>query len=136
VVPPRIEAPGPATRADRAPPRLARGEKGAGRQWEYPHRRLAGRDPRRDRVFAGLRALGQETREANEGLLDAYWEVSDTLRKREKVLKALGEEGVPAKELAAMTAMYDAVQAAVGILDGGESGVRSMDVWVARFQVV
>lgn len=62
--------------------------------------------------------------------------MSDTLRKREKVLKALGDDGLPEKELAAMAAMYDAIQGAVGVLDGGESGVRSMDVWVARFQAV
>lgn len=78
----------------------------------------------------------QETRPSNEGLLDAYWEVSDTLRKREKVLAALQEEGVPEKELAAMEAMYDAIDAAVGVIEGGESGVRSMDVWVARFRAV
>lgn len=83
-----------------------------------------------------LRLFAQEFRESNEGLLDAYWEVSHTLRNREKVLKALGEGGVPEKELAAMAAMYDAVKAAVGILDGGESGVRSMDVWIAKFQAV
>lgn len=68
-------------------------------------------------------------------MLDAYWEVSDTLRRRETVLKALGE-GVPEKELGAMVAMYDAIQAAVLNLEEGESGVRSMDVWVARFQAV
>jgi hypothetical protein len=85
---------------------------------------------------SAFKLSAQETRVTNEGLLDAYWEVSDTLRKREKVLQALGAEGVPERELAAMVAMYDAIQAAVGVLDGGESGVRSMDVWVAKFQVV
>jgi hypothetical protein len=85
---------------------------------------------------SAFRLAGEETRASNEGLLDAFWEVSYTLRKREKVLKTLGEDGVPEKELAAMVAMYDAVQAAVGILEGGERGARSMDVWVARFQVV
>ncbi|KIN05824.1 hypothetical protein OIDMADRAFT_38276 [Oidiodendron maius Zn] len=83
-----------------------------------------------------LRLYAQEFRVSNEGLLDAYWEVSHTLRNREKVLKALGEGGVSEKELAAMAAMYDAVNAAVGIIDGGESGVRSMDVWIAKFQAV
>jgi hypothetical protein len=85
---------------------------------------------------SALKLSAQETRPADEGLLDAYWEVSDTLRKREKVLKALGDDGLPEKELAAMAAMYDVIQGAVGLLDGGESGVRSMDVWVARFQAV
>jgi hypothetical protein len=85
---------------------------------------------------SAIRLAGEEIRAANEGLLDGYWEVSYTLRKKEKVLKTLGEDGVPEKELAAVVAMYDAVQATVGILEGGERGVRSMDVWVARFQVV
>lgn len=81
-----------------------------------------------------FKLVAQETVAANEGLLDAYWEVSDTLRQREKVLKTLGEDGVPEKELVAMSATYDAIEAAVGILEGGESEVRSMDVWVAKFQ--
>jgi hypothetical protein len=85
---------------------------------------------------AVLRLSSQDTRAANEGLLDAFWEVNHTLRKREKVLRALGEQSVPEKELAALAAMYDALEAAVGSLEGGESGVRSMDVWVAKFQAV
>jgi hypothetical protein len=76
----------------------------------------------------------QETRAANEGLRDGYWEVSDTLRKREQVLGSLKEQGVPEKELAAMVAMYDGIQAAVEVLDGEEAGVKSMDIWVAKFQ--
>jgi hypothetical protein len=78
----------------------------------------------------------QDIRPTNEGLLDAYWEVSDTLRERKNVLKAMEGYGVPEKELAALTAQYDAIQAAVGIIEGGERGVRSMDVWVAKFEVV
>ncbi|KAG0652091.1 Methyltransferase ustM, partial [Hyphodiscus hymeniophilus] len=75
----------------------------------------------------------------NQGMLDGYWEVSYTLRTREKVLGRLVEQGVPEKEIAAMSAMYDAVEASVGLLDepaeGKERsrGVRSMDFWVGRF---
>lgn len=83
---------------------------------------------------AAFKLSAQETRAANEGLRDAYWEVSDTLRKREQVLATLKDQGVPEKELAAMVAMYDGIQAAVEVLEGGEAGVRSMDVWVAKFQ--
>ncbi|KAK9385249.1 hypothetical protein V1515DRAFT_582209 [Lipomyces mesembrius] len=85
---------------------------------------------------SAFKLSAQGTRAVNIGLLDAYWEVSDTLRQREGVLKALGEEGVSEKELAAMAAMYDAIKAAVGILGEGVRGVRSMDVWVAKFQRV
>lgn len=83
---------------------------------------------------AAFKLSTQETRATNEGLRDAYWEVSDTLRNREPVLATFKEQGVPEKELAAMVAMYDGIQAAVDVLEGGESGVRSMDVWVAKFQ--
>jgi hypothetical protein len=54
-----------------------------------------------------LQLSAQETRVANEGLLDAYWEVTHTLRRREKVLKVL--VGVPAEKLTAMDAMYHAI---------------------------
>lgn len=50
----------------------------------------------------------------------------------------LAGDGVPEKELAAMAAMYDAVEASVGllpVLNGQErvKGVRSMDFWVGKF---
>jgi hypothetical protein len=79
----------------------------------------------------------EETRKTNEGLQDAYWEVSHTLRKREKVLKRLGDEGVNEKELGVLEAGYDAVEAAVGLLPGGDvKEVKSMDVWMGVFEVV
>lgn len=77
----------------------------------------------------------------NEGVLDGYWEVSYTLRTRDKALGRLEEQGVSEKELAAMSAMYDAVEASVGLL-GKQQGlermksVRSMDFWVAKFEAV
>lgn len=77
----------------------------------------------------------------NEGMLDGYWETSYTLRTREKVLGRLKEQGVPEGELTAMVAMYDAVEASVGLLEVKEEeervrGVRSMDFWVGRFAAV
>ena len=75
----------------------------------------------------------------NQGMLDGYWEVSYALRTREKVLGRLKEQGVPGAELAAMGAMYDAVEASVGLIDEAQEkeervrGVRSMDFWVATF---
>ena len=74
----------------------------------------------------------------NEGMLDGYWEVSYNLRTRQKVLGRLEAEGVPEKELAAMSAMYDAVQASVALLQAPKEeekvrAVRSMDFWVGKF---
>ena len=50
----------------------------------------------------------------------------NTLRKREKVLKALGENGAPEKELVSLATMYDAIKAAVGILHGRKA---ELGVW-------
>jgi hypothetical protein len=80
----------------------------------------------------------QDTKITNEGMLDGYWETSYTLRTREKALGRLRGQSVPEGELAAMAAMYDAVEASVEVLDApGEEekvrGVRSMDFWVAWF---
>ena len=89
----------------------------------------------------GFKLEKEETRETNEGTLDGYWEVSYNLRTRDKALRRLEEQGVSVKELAAMSAMYDAVQASVELLQVQEGvqkvrGVRSMDFWVARFEAV
>jgi hypothetical protein len=89
---------------------------------------------------AGFKLLIAEVRESNEGLLDGFWEVGDLLRKRGRVLgelKGEGENGgVGEKELSALMGMYDAVQANVDGLESGVSGVRSMDVWVGKFDVI
>ncbi|KDR72508.1 hypothetical protein GALMADRAFT_126077 [Galerina marginata CBS 339.88] len=82
----------------------------------------------------------QETRASNEGLLDGFWEVSDVLKKRETLSAKLREDGVGEKEVAAMMASFDAVEASVELLDdGNKTGVKcvkSMDVWVGRFVAV
>ena len=80
----------------------------------------------------------EQTSITNEGMLDGYWEVSYNLRTRDKVLGRLEQEGVPEKELGAMSAMFDAVGASVELLDAPEGkekvrAVRSMDFWVGRF---
>ena len=84
----------------------------------------------------GFGLLKEEVRESNAGLRDAYWEVSDLLRKREKVLRDLEGDGVGEGELMALRSMYDAVQLNVDGLEGGLKGVRCMDVWVGKFGVV
>jgi hypothetical protein len=89
----------------------------------------------------GFKLEKQEMNVTNEGMLDGYWETSYTLRTREKVLGRLKEQGVPEGELTAMVAMYDAVEASVGLLEVKEEeervrGVRSMDFWVGRFAAV
>jgi hypothetical protein len=83
----------------------------------------------------------EETGLTNEGMLDGYWEVSYNLRTRDKVLGRLEEQGVPEKELSAMIAMYDAVEASVGLLQAPEGKervrvVRSMDYWVGKFVAI
>ena len=89
----------------------------------------------------GFKLEKEETSITNEGMLDGYWEVSYNLRTREKVLGRLEEQGVPEKELSAMSAMYDAVEASLGLLEAPEGqeivrAVRSMDFWAARFVAV
>jgi hypothetical protein len=83
---------------------------------------------------AGFKLLVAEVRDSNEGLLDGFWEVGDLLRKRGRVLGEFKGEGE--KELSALVGMYDAVQANVDGLEGGVSGVRSMDVWVGKFEAI
>lgn len=80
--------------------------------------------------------VSEEVRESRVGLLDGFWEVGYALKTREKKLGQLREEGVSKKELAALEAMYDSLESAVGLLPEGVKSVRCMDVWVARFESV
>lgn len=73
---------------------------------------------------------------SNEGLLDGYWEVSDTLRKKERVLSEMEGLGVGEREIGAMRAGFDAVEMSLMGLEGGEKGVRCMDYWAAVFESV
>lgn len=81
--------------------------------------------------------LGKEAIEkSNEGLLDAHWEVSDTLRKREKVLSEMEGLGVGEREIGAMRAGYDAVEMSLRGVKGGDKGVKCMDHWRAVFESI
>ncbi|RDW75859.1 hypothetical protein BP5796_06680 [Coleophoma crateriformis] len=77
-----------------------------------------------------------EVRQSTVGLLDAFWEVGYAIKTREKKLGGLRADGVSEKELAALVAMYDSLESAVGLLPEGVKSVRCMDVWVARFEAV
>lgn len=81
-----------------------------------------------------LKLEKQDIKESNEDLLDGHWEVSYLLRTREKILRKLsGEKSVNPKELMAFSSIIDAVQSNVDGLEGGVKGVKSMDVWMAKF---
>lgn len=82
---------------------------------------------------SGWRIEKEELLKANEGLLDAYWEVRGLLRERREVLETLGAAGVSESECVVIEAGIDAVESAVGRLEGGVRGVRCMDVWVGVF---
>lgn len=85
----------------------------------------------------GFRSKFSEVIRADEGLLDGHWEVGFSLNRREKTLKELvREDGIGERDLAVLNAMYDALQASTDIVPGGVDGVRSMDVWVGRFDAV
>lgn len=85
----------------------------------------------------GSFVLDQQTlTSTNEGLRDAYWEVEDTLRTREDILKTMNDDGVDAKGVAAIVAMLDALKASVDYLPNGLKDVKTMDVLVATFKSV
>ncbi|KAH8602310.1 S-adenosyl-L-methionine-dependent methyltransferase [Bisporella sp. PMI_857] len=92
-------------------------------------------------IFQAVRDTGKfESRKeklgaSGEALKDGYWEVSDTLREREKVLDELKKEGVGEKEIGALVAMYESVQAGVDIL-GDVKDVKTMDWWAGLFKAI
>jgi hypothetical protein len=75
-------------------------------------------------------------KEGIKGQEDGRWETAYLLRKREKVVKGLREQGVGEREVLGLESMYDAVAAAVEGLEGGVEGVGCMDFWVGRWGVV
>jgi len=85
------------------------------------------------RSTGGFTLLNQTIEKTNEGMQDGFWEVSDTLRSRGGVLEEMRSHGVDEKGIAAMIAMYDSLKSSVDLLDGGVKGVKSMDVWIAKF---
>ncbi|KAL4748039.1 hypothetical protein BDW72DRAFT_196174 [Aspergillus terricola var. indicus] len=76
--------------------------------------------------------LESETRVQNgEGLLDGQWEVSACLSSsfEREVEEQISNE----KERAVVIALRDACEASSEGIQGGQKGVRPMDVWVANF---
>jgi 2-polyprenyl-3-methyl-5-hydroxy-6-metoxy-1,4-benzoquinol methylase len=81
-----------------------------------------------------LKLIKEEIIPTNHGMQDGFWEVSYTLRKRDKDMQRLVEAGVSDAERVQVEAYFDALQLAVDSLgEAGVEGVRSMDFWVAVF---
>lgn len=77
----------------------------------------------------------------NEGILNGYWEISNTFRNREKFLNNLREEKASEKEIVAFAAGFDAIQTIVENLEGTDiqqkmKTVLAMDVWIAKFVTI
>jgi hypothetical protein len=83
---------------------------------------------------SGFKLTKQTTLPTNPGLLDAYWEVTDTIHHKDTVLEEMRTLGVSEQEIAALRAGFDALQASVGGVEGGERGVRCMDAWAGVFE--
>jgi hypothetical protein len=81
-----------------------------------------------------LKLMKEEIIPTDHGMQDGFWEVSYTLRKRDKDMRRLVEAGVSDAERVQVEASFDALQLAVDSLgEAGVEGVRSMDFWVAVF---
>ncbi|THW27720.1 S-adenosyl-L-methionine-dependent methyltransferase [Aureobasidium pullulans] len=82
-------------------------------------------------VAAGWQLKSEHLIPTGDGLLDGQWEVAACLsasfeREVEECVKDEREKGV-------VFALRDACEASLEGVKGGTKGVRSMDVWVARF---
>jgi hypothetical protein len=81
-----------------------------------------------------LRLLREKIGETEELMMDGYWEVDYTLRKREIDVKRLVDQGVGEAERVQVEAYFDALQGAVDNLgERGVKGVRCMDFWAGVF---
>lgn len=79
--------------------------------------------------------LVKETREkSGDTVKDGYWEVSDLLGKRDKFLAKLKEDGCSEKEIGALVAMFDSVQAGVDVFGGDVKNAKTMDWWGGIFE--
>ncbi|KFY97793.1 hypothetical protein V498_01862 [Pseudogymnoascus sp. VKM F-4517 (FW-2822)] len=75
----------------------------------------------------GRFALVEETRgKSGDTVQDGYWEVSDLLRNRVEFLDRMKRDEVSDKEIGALVAMFDSVQAGVDII-GDVKDVKTMD---------
>ncbi|EGX88529.1 SAM-dependent methyltransferase, putative [Cordyceps militaris CM01] len=82
-------------------------------------------------VAAGWK-LESETRvQAGEGLLDGRWEVSACLDSSFE--EEVEEQVKDGRERAVVLALRDACEASLGGIEGGQKGVKTMDIWVANF---
>ncbi|KAM3548034.1 hypothetical protein MY1884_009342 [Beauveria asiatica] len=82
-------------------------------------------------VAAGWQ-LESETRvQAAEGMLDGQWEVSACLDSSFE--EEVEEQVKDGRERAVVLALRDACEASLRGIEGGQKGVKTMDVWVASF---
>ena len=76
--------------------------------------------------------LESETRvQCGEGLLDGQWEVSACLSS--SFGREVEEQVSDERERGVVFALRDACEASLEGVQGGQKGVRGMDVWVASF---
>lgn len=85
-----------------------------------------------DLALAAGWQLESETRvKSEDGLLDGQWEVSACLSSpfEKEVEEKVGDE----RERGMVLALRDACEASLEGVEGGQKGVKAMDVWVANF---
>lgn len=82
-------------------------------------------------LAAGWQLESESLVQTGEGLLDGQWEVSACLSPsfEREVEDQVGDE----RERAVVIALRDACDASLKGVQGGQKGVRAMDVWVANF---
>jgi SAM-dependent methyltransferase len=81
-----------------------------------------------------LTLLREKIGETEELMMDGYWEVDYTLRRREVDVQRLVDQGVGVSERVQVEAYFDALRGAVDNLgEVGVKGVRCMDFWAGVF---
>jgi len=84
----------------------------------------------------GKFSLVNEVTASSGDSYDGHWEVSYLLGQRDKLLQEMRKDEVSEKEVAAMVAMFDSVQAGVDGLGGDSKKVKTMDWWGGVFESV